>query len=432
MIGQGIEGFRGRRILLLQGPVGPFFARLATALRHAGATVFKVNLNAGDWWYYRRGALHFRGRPQDWPQWLEARIGERRIDTLLLFGDCRAHHQAARQVAQRLGLEVGVFEEGYLRPDFVTLERFGVNGFSSLLRSMQPLASSAEPPLQPPRPVGPTFRAMAWQGFVYGLATWLGQRAFPHYRHHRPLGLGEALNWLRAGWRKPWYQWRERGWLQRLAGPASGQFFLVPLQVARDAQVVVHAGIDGMASFIHQVAQSFARHAPPGALLVFKHHPLDRGHSDYTALIQQIAADLAIGERTAYLHDQHLPTVLRHARGVVLLNSTVGLSALHHGVPTLACGTALYDLPGLTFQGELDAFWQAAPSARPDQALFERFRDYLIRQTQLNGNFYRPLAGPDAQAGLVWDRRVPDTASGLVPASPPQPRGRAAREIAQP
>ena len=37
--------FRGRNILMLQGPVGPFFARLAKDLQWAGAKVHKVNFN---------------------------------------------------------------------------------------------------------------------------------------------------------------------------------------------------------------------------------------------------------------------------------------------------------------------------------------------------------------------------------------------------
>lgn len=43
------SGFASKRVLLLQGPVGPFFWNLAKDLRSVGATVFKFNFNAGDW-----------------------------------------------------------------------------------------------------------------------------------------------------------------------------------------------------------------------------------------------------------------------------------------------------------------------------------------------------------------------------------------------
>jgi capsular polysaccharide export protein len=37
-----------RRTLMLQGPMGPFFERLARTLRAHGQQVWKVNFNAGD------------------------------------------------------------------------------------------------------------------------------------------------------------------------------------------------------------------------------------------------------------------------------------------------------------------------------------------------------------------------------------------------
>lgn len=52
MIEQGMGAFRGRNVLLLQGPVGPFFSRLAHDLELAGASVHKVNFNAGDSLFY--------------------------------------------------------------------------------------------------------------------------------------------------------------------------------------------------------------------------------------------------------------------------------------------------------------------------------------------------------------------------------------------
>jgi capsular polysaccharide export protein len=57
---------------------------------------------------------------------------------------------------------------------------------------------------------------------------------------------------------------------------------------------------------------------------------------------------------------------------------------------------------GLTFQGALDDFWSAAPTFRPDPELYRRFREYVIRHTQLNGNFYRRLEIPGMASGLVY------------------------------
>lgn len=131
------DQFSGKRIVLLQGPVGPFFRQLADALKAAGATVSKINFNAGDWFFFPRHAINYRGTMQAWPSWFRRFCENERVDAVLLFGDCRPIHRDAHAVAVDLGIDVGVFEEGYIRPNYVTLERHGVNGHSRLPRNAE-------------------------------------------------------------------------------------------------------------------------------------------------------------------------------------------------------------------------------------------------------------------------------------------------------
>lgn len=405
MIDQGLRTFSGKRVLLLQGPVGPFFARLAADLRAVGAQVHKVNFNAGDWFFYRRGAMNYRGTMEAWPTWFEAQLRRLDIDVVFLFGDCRPVHQAAHAVATALGVEVGVFEEGYVRPDYITLERSGVNGYSRLPRVAQAYSepTSNERALH----VGNSYWSMVRCGFWYFTIGSLGSFLFPNYVHHRPLNILEAFPWLRSVWRKQWYRRVERGAQQQLTGEFNGRYFLAPLQVFNDAQIRVHAPFPGVEDFIETAARSFAARAPDDTLLVFKHHPMDRGYRDYSHLIRKLAHELHLGQRLQYIHDQHLPTLLDHARGVVVVNSTVGLSALFHAAPTKVCGRALYDMPGLTYQGSLDDFWSDAPRHKPDAGLYRRFRSHLVAATQLNGSFYRRLPAQQSATGVVWDAQSP-------------------------
>ena len=400
MLSEGLEQFSGKRVLLLQGPVGPFFARLAKDLRQAGAQVFKVNFNAGDWLYYRTGALHYRGAMQDWPKWFDDLIRRLDIEVIYLFGDCRPIHEAAHFVASQYNLEIGVFEEGYVRPDYVTLERFGVNAHSR--RSRDPDHYADDPVVPPKIAVGNAYWFMVWHGFFYFLVGSLGKVWFRHYEHHRPLSVLEALPWIRSVWRKQWYRWLERGAQELLLKAPTSAFFLVPLQVFNDAQITQHAHYDDVEHFIETTLESFAQHAPTDTLLVFKHHPMDRGYRDYSKLINRLGRQLLVSARVKYIHDQHLPSLLDHARGVVVVNSTVGLSSLQHHAATKVCGKSLYDLPGLTYQGSLDDFWRDAAHSKPDRHLYKRFKNHLVAQTQLNGSFYKPLKLSGSHAGLVW------------------------------
>ena len=70
------------------------------------------------------------------------------------------------------------------------------------------------------------------------------------------------------------------------------------------------------------------------------------------------------------------------------INSTAGMIALAHGRPMITLGAAIYDLPGLTFQGQLRDFWKNAE--QPVRRLFRAFHQYRNSYNQVNGDFTSP------------------------------------------
>ena len=445
-------GFALKRVLLLQGPVGPFFRNLAKDLRSAGATVLKFNFNAGDWLFYPRGAHAFRGHLSQWPAVLEAFIIKHRVDAVLLFGDCRPVHACVSELTERLGCALGVFEEGYLRPDHVTFEPMGVNGHSNFKEQLaawlkqrsrveQVLPPQARiPAVEPWRRVGNSFGHAALWGFLYFFVAWLGQWSWNNALHHRRMTARDAPWWCLSYLRKLWYRCSEKGLGSSLLyGKLYKKFFLVPLQVYNDTQILVHSDFEFVTDFIDHVMRSFSRslareqagNLPEGGrsiaadMLVFKHHPMDRGHRNYARIIRCLAQRYGLQDRVLYIHDQHLPSLLKSAKGVVLVNSTTGLSALGHGAPVKVCGRALYDLPGLTYQGRLQDFWFMSHQAVPDRAALSRFRKALIECTQLNGSFYRKLPGLPWRCGVALDGQMALRLwSGGQPEGPWSVRGR--------
>ena len=81
-----------------------------------------------------------------------------------------------------------------------------------------------------------------------------------------------------------------------------------------------------------------------------------------------------------------MPELLTHAKAVVTINSTAGISALVHNKPLKVMGNALYDIKGMTYQGHLHQFWTA--NFKPDMKLFKKFREYLLENTQINAVYY--------------------------------------------
>lgn len=203
-----------------------------------------------------------------------------------------------------------------------------------------------------------------------------------------------------AGARRLTFEFTEWSLRSALLRPDSAPFYLVPLQVHQDAQVVVHSPFDSVEAFISEVLLSFAHHAPPDTMLVFKHHPLDHAYRDYEELIHRLAKHLQVRERVKYLHVGRLPPFVKRCRGLITINSTTGLFAVQNGRPVKVLGKAVYDLPGLTFQGSTNDFWSNPGTV--DRDLCERFRGWLLRNAQVSGSFYRRPSKAKSPTGLWW------------------------------
>lgn len=404
MVNRGLQSFQSKKILFLQGPVGPFFRNLAWDLQNAGASVYKINFNGGDWFFSPKGSVNYRGSASNWGDFFSDFLAKHHIDTVILFGDCRDYHRIAHGICDQLGVEIGVFEEGYIRPDYITFEDFGVNGYSlisrdtTFYRTLEPAAFTRPKST----PIGNTFWYAAWWAFLYYLFSALFVLFFRRYQHHRSLSPWEITYWIRSIWRKQWYKIKEAGIGQKAVTTLSKNYFLVPLQISTDAQVRDHSEFSSVEHFIERVMSSFSAHASPEVSLLIKHHPLDRGYHDYEQFIKRLAHHHNISERVYYIHDQHLPTLLDHAQGVVVINSTVGLSAVHHNTPLKVCGLAVYDMEGMTYQKSLDSFWKNAKEFTVDDDLYNRFRGYVINQKQINGSFYRKLEKSLLRSGVLW------------------------------
>jgi capsular polysaccharide export protein len=406
MVTRGLNSFQGKQVLFLQGPIGPFFKNLGCDLENFEATVYKVNFNGGDWFFSdSTNSINFTGSIDEWPDFFKGLVERYRIDVVLLFGDCRAHHSIAHAIATEKGIEVGVFEEVYVRPDYITFEEYGVNANSKISKDAEFYRTLKEDKYDFPQKlsVGYTFWYTAWWAFLYYLFSSLLFPKFIKYRHHRPLNPFELFYWIRAIWRKWLYKWNERGIQETAASKMSKKFYLVPLQIATDAQIKKHYEHKSIDIFLNRVIASFANNAPKNSWLIIKHHPLDRGYHNHGRCIKKLAKTHDVEERVKYIHDQHLPILLEHAKGCIVINSTVGLSAIHHNTPLKVCGDAIYDINGLVYKGELDTFWKDADLFTIDRDLYLRFKGYLINQKQINGNFYKPLKISSLKSGILWN-----------------------------
>lgn len=382
-----------RSVLLLQGLMGPLFRRLGQGLIKAGHRVHKVNFNGGDRFFWRLpGGIDYRGTLQDWPQTLERIICDHEITDVVLFGDCRDHHMIATRVCRELRIPVHVFEEGYIRPDWVTFERDGVNGHSTLPRDPQWYRDTAAslPPVPEHRQVPSSFRRRAIEGLAYNVADVLTRWHYSNWNNHRPWHpLVEGMGWLRKLRRRKQRDAEAAVLMARLEA-SSTPYFLFPLQLDSDAQIRLHSPFAGIAEALKVVIASFAQHAPPGTRLVVKEHPLDNGVRDWQQITRDMALRFGVADRIDYLPSGDIVPVARRSQGMVTINSTSGTLGLSMGIPAVVLGKAIYNISGITCQDGLDPFW-CAPIP-PDVETFSAFRRVLIERCLIPGGFFSEQA----------------------------------------
>ena len=373
-----------KTFLFLQGPHGPFFALLAEALRARGNGALRININGGDKVDWPGEATDYRGTFRNWPLFFDDFIVNHGVTDLILYGDCRPYHTSAHKMAGLRGIRVHVLEEGYIRPDFMTLQDDGVNGNSTL--PLDPIwyleqARSLPPEGSKEPQIPSTFRQRAVNTARNGLASAVLRPAFPFYRTHRPHSFVREA----AGWFKKLVLRRSDARASRVEWEKvkDSPYFTLPLQLDSDYQIRVHSPFGNMRAALRFVIKSFARYAPPGTSLLVKRHPLDSGLVAWGRLTRRLAALYGVSDRVFYVADWDIADVVGRSLGVVTVNSTVGTLALNAGKPVMVLGHAVYKVPGVVYKGTLDEFW-LAPGA-PDEELYAAFRRVLIDRCLIRG-----------------------------------------------
>lgn len=393
---KGTDTALRRHYLFLQGPGSDFFSRLAAALRLRGHATTGLSFCAGDAALWRHGGrrLAYRRRVEQLGDFLADRVARLGVTDVVMLGDTRPVHRVACAIARQAGLRIHVWEEGYFRPYWLTIERGGINGYSRLPRDPAWYFEVA-PRLEnvaAPGMANPIARLAAWE-LAYKLPGLCNPLLYPGYRTHRPwVSPVEFLGWGLRFARMHHYQRLDARTIQSLR-ETRRQVFLFPLQLDGDGQVTCHSPFGRMEAAIETVLGSFARHARGDTVLLVKNHPLDTGWEGYGRQIRRLVHRLDLAERIHFLESGHLPELLELCAGVVTINSTVGTAALAAGKPVIALGRAIYDLPGLTHQGALDTFWREPQP--PDSSLFDAFQRVVIHTTQVPGSFYS-RAGQEA------------------------------------
>lgn len=361
-------------------------------LRTAGSAVWRIGFNAGDqtFWRNKRSYLGFRGQISDWPAFFEQTCRDKQITDIVLYGDTRPIHAQAIAAAKALGLQIHVFEEGYLRPYWVTYERDGSNGNSRLMQTtvseMQAALerSDLEAPL-PPSHWG-DMRQHVFYGALYHWFVMFWNRSYRNFQPHRALPVTREFQlYLKRLLLMP-LQALERRRATRRIRNGGFPYHLALLQLEHDSSFQMHSPFDSMGDFLAEVLSGFAAGAPRHHHLVIKAHPLEDGRSPIRRELRRLAKAHDIENRVHYVRGGKLAELLNEARTAVTVNSTAGQQVLWRGIPLKVFGAAVYDKEEFTSDQTLAQFF--ATPARPDNRAYKDYRRYLLETSQVPGGFY--------------------------------------------
>lgn len=414
-----------RTLLFLQGPPSHFWRDLGASFEAAGHRIIKVNFSTAERLYWgRRHARAYRGRLEDWGDWLGELIRREGVTDLLYYGDQHPYHRVAAQLAPGLGATPHVIEFGYLRPAWITLERGGMGGWSHFPNDPATIrAISARLNEVPEERVFPySFAQEAFNEVFYHLVNYFYFYVYPRYdadRFYNPVleYLSAPLRWLKQAL-------REKKQLAALAARMEKPFVLIPLQLQNDTQIRYNSPYSDQRQMLREVFASFARHAPPELGIVVKQHPLDVGLIDWCPEVMKLAQEAGIADRVTAIDGGSLAEMLERATSVIVINSTVGLHALRIGRPTKVMGIAVYDIEGLTSHVPLDRFWTDPGTV--DMALLDALVRSLAGTIQLPGSFYNPEGSAHARA-IIVERVLAGSVNGAGAFIDPPPRLAATR-----
>jgi capsular polysaccharide export protein len=381
-----------RRFLFLQGPHGPFFSRLARLLQTAGAEVWRIGFNRGDraFWPMSASFLPYKGRLEDWPAAFRLILTQRNITDIVLYGDTRPIHAEAIRAARDVGVVVHVFEEGYLRPYWVTYERGGSNGNSRLMQMGVPAMQKALETLDMELPDAPArwgdMRQHMFWGALYHWFVMVGFWDYRNFRPHRALTVGQEF-WLYVKRLAllPIHRWERIAATFRIKH-GGFPYHLVLLQLEHDSSFQMHSPFKTMSEFLEVVMEGFAKGAAPHHHIVFKAHPLEDGRVPVAREIKRLAREHGVTGRVHFVRGGKLAALLNHARSAITVNSTAAQQVLWRGLPLKTFGAAVYAKPEFVSTQALREFF-ILPT-RPDSRAYRDYRHYLLETSQVPGGFY--------------------------------------------
>ncbi|GGK58283.1 capsule biosynthesis protein [Amphritea balenae] len=392
--------------LLLQGPPSSFSKLLGQELKKRGAKCYRINLCLGDWFYWNgKDTTNYMGSLADWPSFLNQFIKQHQVTDILYYADRFPYHREAIKVAGDNNINAITYENGYLRPHWITLEHNGMSRLSHFPSDPEYILSEGK---KYPMPVaeknlGHPFWKEAFHEVFFNLTNFFDLLFFRKYQSDKVYNpLFEYLHYIPRLFRESKNNLIAEQITEQLYKENSG-FFIFPLQMQNDYQLRENSPFDHQSEAIAMAIKAFSISAPTGHKLLFKIHPLDNGIEEWSKIISTLAQQSGIEDKVLFIDGGNLNKIIKRCNGIITINSTVGVHGVLKEIPVINLGYAMYDIPGLTSQQNLNDFF--INPEKPDPELIDSFVRLAAVSIQVQGSFYSKR-GRTLAIKLICDKLI--------------------------
>lgn len=413
---------RDKVFLLLQGPPSGFSSLLSKGLTSRGAKCLKINFCLGERLFWRgSNAFNYRDSLANWPAFLSAFIQQHKVTDLIYYADRLPYHRDAIEVAKALNINAITYENGYLRPHWITLEHSGMSRLSHFPIDPEHILKEGKklpyPTIQ--KGLQHPFWQEAWNEVVYNLANYFDLLIYPKYQADKVYNpLYEYINYIPRLLKSKKNEALAHTITHKLKNK---RFFVFPLQMQNDYQLRENSPFHRQADAITLIIKALKESLESDTHLLFKIHPMDNGIENWSKIISEQANNYDLTDKVWCIDGGNLDHLLRDCAGTITINSTVGVLAIQKLKPVIVLGDAMYDIAGLTSQQRLTAFFQQPSPPNPD--LVDAFVRLMAASIQVHGSFIskkgRKIAIEEMSERLI-NNQVNQPAAFL--ATPPRTR----------
>lgn len=369
-----------------------FFRRVGKKLEKNNCRVSRINLCIGDWIFWNgKDSYNFRGKISDWKEFIENFLNTNKVTHIILVGEQRKYHNTAIQSAKKIGVNIIVTDFGYLRPDWIAMERDGMNGTSLIPQNINDILSINKN--LPETDLCTTYSDsefnMISRDVVYSFSNLIDFIFFPHYirSDNRP-NPAKGFFFSLIKWIKLLYYYNKTKRFTNYIESGNLNFFLYAMQLEHDFQIVKYSQYDNLIEPLKEIIESYAKNCSRDVSLIIKNHPCDLGIRKWEKIIKKIAKEYNV-ENFIYFVDggTSLDKFLKHSKGLITVNSTSGLRALQLDCPVKTLSQAVYNINGMTYQGKLDDFWKNM--TKPLSKNIDAFINVLALKYHIRGVFFK-------------------------------------------